>query len=306
MTLSKRPSLDSLFSAGSSSLETFDQGPSPSIATIDSQLGLPVAPNDPSPCPSTSSNAGLHDQKPARYIDPAQSSVVQVCEVPGLYYLPQLIDEEAERQMLKLVAESNLFCGGTKNQMMFFSNPILTPMKDDDVFPTCRSFTHSFLNWPTFLVELIDQLPTLIQAANPGNLDQLNDAVFDPHKAHLPWQIIINLYRPLEGITRHVDLLDRFDDVIIGISLGSSAVMDFERDVDGIVERVYLEHGSGYILSRASRFSWKHGISANQSYDILVDSSNGTERMVQRCRSRVSITIRRLREGGELVGHAEH
>ena len=96
----------------------------------------------------------------------------------------------------------------------------------------------------------------------------------------------MNLYRPGEGITPHVDLLDRFGDGIAGVSLGSGCVMRFRRgapagpatpcpgtrgdaEVDAARETdtrdtedhaVFLPHGSVYVMSEEARYGWTHGI----------------------------------------------
>ncbi|EGG07962.1 uncharacterized protein MELLADRAFT_85286 [Melampsora larici-populina 98AG31] len=115
--------------------------------------------------------------------------------------------------------------------------------------------------------------------------------------------MILNLYKPHQGIKPHVDLLDRFDDLIIGISLGSSVIMDFENQIDPFQsERVYLQNRSCYILSNQVRFHWFHGIKSNQSFDYIYDPLEESVRKIQRSRTRISITIRRLKEGAEVIG----
>lgn len=234
------------------------------------------------------------DETPALYISPLQSSsIVKINQVAGLYYIPSLINHELEIDLLQQISETNLFDSGHQNQLMYFSKP-----------PTQSSEKHSFLNWPLFLIDLIEKLPILIHQSNHENLDQLNDLISNPLKSKLPWQIILNLYRPSEGIKPHIDLLDRFDDIIIGISLGASVVMDFENQTTHQPERIFLEKGSGYILSGDARYKWTHGIKSDQLYDFVYDPIEGSSRKIQRSRTRISITIRRLKEGGEVLGEA--
>lgn len=68
---------------------------------------------------------------------------------------------------------------------------------------------------------------------------------------HTP-QAIVNLYRPGEGISAHLDLA-RFEDGVVGVSLGGPAVMHFRRqgqgrDGDGGGGGAWLQQGgpSGY------------------------------------------------------------
>lgn len=306
LTLTKSSSHDSLFSDCSSSPEYIDEEHT-SSKPIDGLIDPPNSPVvDPTSASQITPNETHQILKPDRYVDPTSSTIVKISEVPGLYYLPGLIQEELEDQLIRQISDSNLFCGGTQNQIMFFSTPQLVLSSSEIEVTLTRpegGSSHSFLNWPTFLIELIHKLPNLFHAGNPENLDDLNDKIFDAKKLDLPWQVILNLYRPGEGISSHIDLLDRFDTIIIGLSLGSGVIMDFEHESQAKLERVYLDRGSGYVLTRDARFDWKHGIASNQSYDVILDHhSPSGNRRVLRNRNRISITIRRLREGGEVLG----
>ncbi|KAH7868446.1 uncharacterized protein C8R40DRAFT_1134779 [Lentinula edodes] len=103
-------------------------------------------------------------------------------------------------------------------------------------------------------------------------------------------QAILNLYAPGEGISPHVDLLRRFGDGIIGVSLCGGCVMRFERireeGIEEVAERVslqsrsdspsssvdsvflsnsnvhelYLPPNSIIVLSGEARYKWTHGI----------------------------------------------
>lgn len=111
-------------------------------------------------------------------------------------------------------------------------------------------------------------------------------------------QLIVNVYHPGQGITRHIDLL-KFDDGVIGISLGAHAALTLRRlrdnvevcpggecsiadaDVDDRVE-VALRAGDVYALCGVARWRWTH--------EIMASSLHGGAR-------RVSLTLRRLRGG---------
>ena len=136
-------------------------------------------------------------------------------------------------------------------------------------------------------------------------------------------QVIINHYLPGEGITPHVDLLDRFGDGIIGVSMGSGCVMRFEKvryddglddeDVDGAQRQwdVYLPSGSVYVMTEEARYEWTHGIEKRK--EDWVESGTGcaaltgteleagTGRQIPRS-VRVSITFRWLLPGADVVG----
>jgi alkylated DNA repair dioxygenase AlkB len=247
--------------------------------------------------------------EPAHHFDSADRSILPFPAVPGLYYLPDLIDHVTETEWMSEISNLNFFNTQSNNQMMFFSRPkTLSQRPRQETLTQELDYTpgkHSFLNWPRFLVDLIARLPALLSAVNPNNVDQLNDLLLGPNKADLPWQVIINLYRPGEGIEHHVDLVERFDEIILGISLGSNVAMEFER-VDHHAQsssrqKLYLKQRSGYIISRVARYDWTHGIRANQPYDYVCDSSTLETRKVLRVRTRLSITIRRLKSSADLL-----
>lgn len=169
---------------------------------------------------------------------------------------------------------------------------------------------------PTFLAEL---LITLSASLRPHIPDPIHALLFPsaeaPPKAR---QVIINHYRPGEGITHHVDLLDRFGDGIIGISLGGSCVMRFRKlnpkevglrsgyhqkdeQNGGEAENVYLPAGSVYVMSGEARYGWTHGIERRKA-DCVQDSPDDEGgRWIERS-VRVSITFRWLLPGADIVG----
>ncbi|MDU0369106.1 alpha-ketoglutarate-dependent dioxygenase AlkB [Hymenobacter endophyticus] len=105
-----------------------------------------------------------------------------------------------------------------------------------------------------------------------------------------PDQVIVNEYKPGQGIAPHVDCTPCFDDTIISISLGSACVMNLSRiDDPTLVFDQILMPGSAIILQGEARFKWRHGIRP-----VKHDTING--RRVTRQR-RVSLTFRKVRLG---------
>jgi alkylated DNA repair dioxygenase AlkB len=248
--------------------------------------------------------------EPACFFDLTSRSIVPFPAIPGLYYLPNLIDHKTETEWMSEISQLNFFNNQSNNQMMFFSRPNnpshSSPAQEDPYqkHELVEDHGHSFLKWPTFLIDLIRRLPSLLSAVNPDNLERLNDLFFGSDKMDLPWQVILNLYRPGEGIEQHVDLVERFDEIILGISLGSNVAMEFEpvgQHEKSAGRQLYLEQRSGYIISREARYDWTHGIRANQLHDWVCDSSSHEIRKVLRVRTRVSITIRRMKSSADLL-----
>ena len=143
--------------------------------------------------------------------------------------------------------------------------------------------------------------------------------LFPPQNDRAPRarQAIVNLYHPGEGISPHVDLLNRFGDGIVGVSLGSGTSMrfaraqtprgkgDVERDGaggdDGDYHEVWLPLRSVLVLTGEARYEWMHGIFPRMR-DKVEDVVGGDEWQWQERGVRVSVTFRWLLPGAEIVG----
>lgn len=125
-----------------------------------------------------------------------------------------------------------------------------------------------------------------------------------------PDQMIVNEYRPGQGIASHVDCEPCFGETVVSISLGSSCVMELKRCkmpqdnacmvADGASDtiKLFLERGSAVILAGASRHDWTHGIMPRKS-DKIPGYKN--PRLRER---RVSLTFRSVIL--QQVTHVDH
>lgn len=95
-------------------------------------------------------------------------------------------------------------------------------------------------------------------------------------------QAIVNEYEPGQGISAHVDCVPCFGDMIVSLSLGSGAVMQFTNGQEK--HDLYLEPRSLVILSEEARYEWTHAIPARKS-----DMVNGFKLQRER---RISLTFR--------------
>lgn len=217
--------------------------------------------------------------------------------VPGLFVLPSVFGPDDCSTLWDAIVDHDVFCGGAKDQVMIFSSP--------------SRLDH----FPPFVADLIRRLPGLLE----GKVGKdVWDLLFVENEK-LAWQVICNLYKPGQGISPHVDLETRFADGIVGVSLGGGTVMEFEEVREGAraKEAVWLEEGSiivrplsyffvsiadgvKQVLSGPSRWSFTHGIPCRLL--DLVREDTGEVRTVRRTRTRVSLTLRRMKEGAEVVG----
>jgi len=102
----------------------------------------------------------------------------------------------------------------------------------------------------------------------------------------LPDQVIINEYKPGQGIANHVDCEPCFGDTIISLSLATPCIMNFiNLDSKNKVEAI-LEPRSVVCIKGESRYLWSHGIPAR-----LADDINGVRTNRQ---LRISMTFRKV------------
>jgi len=171
--------------------------------------------------------------------------------------------------------------------------------------------------FPPFLNELLVATSGLL--AQHPTLPRETHAMLFPSAPHVPRarQAIINLYRPGEGIAPHVDLLRRFGDGIVGVSLGDGGVaMRFARaetretstseDGDGDEYEVWLPSRSVLVLAGEARYEWTHGIAPclRDKVEVIAGAGEGDASGWQWLERgiRVSVTFRWLLPGADVVG----
>lgn len=256
--------------------------------------------------------------------------------IRGLFFHPNTRLDRKYAEELMWTCIRAFFQDGSVNQIMLFERaPTTFTETDSGTQSSDERVSHSLHDrqnidahlrprgrLPPFLCDLLQVLSDLLRPILPPKTHAL---LFPPPTASmLARQAILNLYWPGEGITPHVDLLDRFADGIIGVSLGSGCVMDFERtqskepmpnhtephenlphasstnDDPAPSHRIYLPEGSVIVLSEDARYLWTHGI-AYRTED-LVEETGSSNRAVESRGLRLSITFRWLLPGADIVG----
>lgn len=84
----------------------------------------------------------------------------------------------------------------------------------------------------------------------------------------MPDQMIVNEYKPGQGIAAHTDS-NVFDDGIASISLGYAATMEFSQWKDA-PKKVLLPRCSALVMHREARYKWRHAIPPNAQADRRV------------------------------------
>ncbi|TDL30069.1 hypothetical protein BD410DRAFT_51445 [Rickenella mellea] len=245
--------------------------------------------------------------------------------IPGLYFDPFLeIPYDLAQNLWNSCMNMYFSDNDGTNQIMLFER--CYPQHDStshqrvDTLQSGSSPAGSGL--PLFLRDLLRTLSPLLAPILPSATHSL---LFPPPTAApRARQVILNLYNPGEGITPHVDLLRRFGDGIIGVSLGSGCVMRFGRvhDEERLSETVLPDNGEGgdveapadvhdvflpersvIVLTEDARYRWTHGIDGRKHDIVKTLGADGVERIARGVR--LSITFRWLLDGANVVGHSD-
>jgi len=204
--------------------------------------------------------------------------------IKGLYFNPDLlIPSDMADDVLTRIMDDYFSNTDTTNQVMLF---------------TRAGEEHTSL--PPYLTALLDTVSSLLKPAIPSD----THALLFPDSSPNSRQVIINMYRPGQGIAPHVDLLNRFGDGIIGVSLGSGCGMTFEKVEKACSHEVFLPPRSVIVLSEEARYGWTHGI--EQRHGDWVQSAVEAEKSEWIARgTRVSVTYRWLLPDAHIVGQLE-
>jgi alkylated DNA repair dioxygenase AlkB len=97
---------------------------------------------------------------------------------------------------------------------------------------------------PPFAVPIASELQTVTSFAQP------------------PDQLIVNEYRPGQGISAHVDCETCFNNRVAIISLGWPYQMEFQHTHTRIITKLLLGVGSLLVLADDARYQWTHQIRA--------------------------------------------
>jgi hypothetical protein len=224
--------------------------------------------------------------------------------IPGLWAFPDLLPLDVASEYygsrrrwaslgiahstLEAIAEEDLFSGGRRDQVMLFSRAGGSGL-------------------PSFLEGIIDETERLLSDRLPG--ETMTTLFSQP----LARQVILNMYPPGEGISPHIDLPDRYADVIVGVSLTGGCVMVFAKG--RAVHHMYLPPRTVYVLMGPARWEWSHGIAPRREDAVEDEDENEDEdeeedevgsRVRVRTRTilrdlRVSVTFRWMKPGADVL-----
>ncbi|KAL1755532.1 hypothetical protein FB107DRAFT_274699 [Schizophyllum commune] len=235
--------------------------------------------------------------------------------IPGLFLLdPHLrVPGDLARDVYAF-CKTTYFRTPSDNQVMLFERAPDPTARSENSPSECPSPPSTSSSLPATLLALLRALAAELAPVLPPGVH----ALLFPAAPTRARQIIINKYAPGEGISAHVDLLRRYGDGIIGVSLGSGCVMRF-RDVgdEGAAHEsykpvagegansanathdLYLPEGSVYVMTGDARYRWTHEIERKSADYVEREDGQGVE-WIERG-ERISVTFRWMLEGGDVL-----
>lgn len=198
-------------------------------------------------------------------LDNKFSKMVEITQVPGLYYFENVLSDEECKQIIEdLDKKIWTPLSNSSNSRKVQHYGYLYDYKG-------YSVTKAPEDIPIFLEDCKNKL-TILNTENTG----LKEYIFN--------QCIVNNYEPGQAISRHIDL-KTFGKVIGCYTLGSGATMRFAKG--SVTKDIYVKPGSLYLMSGDARYLWTHEMISKKK-DILEDG-NTIER-----KRRISITFRNV------------
>jgi alkylated DNA repair dioxygenase AlkB len=164
--------------------------------------------------------------------------------IPGLYYIPHYLTSEETQVCFQWITHSEKF----KAIESMISRKVVQYGYYYD-----RDGIKKIEDIPPFLLELM-------------NKERVNYHLGVSLIERPMEQLIINEYKPGQGIRYHTDHEEYFGPIIACVSIGSGIEINFvKKGNDTERKSLYVEEGSLYIMSSEARYDWKHGIEKKMS-----------------------------------------
>jgi alkylated DNA repair dioxygenase AlkB len=164
--------------------------------------------------------------------------------IPGLVYIPDVIDVATERQIVAAIEQGRWDTTWERRRQLF-----------GQTYGRKQTKARALPEWGRLLAE---KVAGTVGCSQP----------FD--------QMLVNEYLPGQGIALYRDYAP-FDRTVASISLLSPCIMDLRRVADSHRESILLARRSLLVLSDEARYEWEHGIARRKK-----DLWNGT--VIQRTR----------------------
>ena len=166
----------------------------------------------------------------------------------GLHYFPDALTEKEHNSLVKWLERQEL-----------------TPITASENSRRVAQFGSRYDYSSKGTVGDAEPIPTELELL----LDRLNDFLEFKRRKNCdvaPWfdQCLVNRYLPGQGISAHIDSPKSFKSVVCCFTLGSGATMKFTHPTKGDYS-LYTEPRSLYVMTKESRYEWKHQMTARKS-----------------------------------------
>ena len=187
--------------------------------------------------------------------------------IKGLYYIPNYLTDDETKQILTYLKKTkdwfHIGKSSSSRRVMHYGYS----------YAYNRSGIEKLEDVPDLFKELV-------------TINRINEYVPELDMQNELEQLIINEYKPGQGIHPHIDHTKYFGPVIVCLTIGSGIGIDFTKDEHK--RTLFVQPGSLYIMSGDARNVWRHGIKRSM-YDV------GKKRGI-----RVSLTYRTILEDDEV------
>jgi alkylated DNA repair dioxygenase AlkB len=161
--------------------------------------------------------------------------------VPGLFYLPDWLAENDQRQLLAEVDAAD-WSTELRRRVQHYGHRYDYGRRA--VATSERESATPIPGWARVLAERLH---------DEGHIDRLAD------------QVIVNEYLPGQGISAHIDCVPCFGPAVAAVSLLSAYTMDFTSPERTDLVPVRLQPGSLSVMTGPARYTWRHAIAARKS-----------------------------------------
>lgn len=165
-------------------------------------------------------------------------------QIEGLYIIPEFISEIEEEQ-LKRAVDASTWSGVTESKNSRRVQHYGYKYVYTAQYVNPKDSIGSLPDWSTALEQKICNIPIVKQLQTTR-----------------PNQLIVNEYRPSQGIGAHIDA-KIFADPVVTVSAGSTCI--FEMTKEGKTIELLLHPRTCVVLSGDSRWNWKHCIPARMT-----------------------------------------
>jgi alkylated DNA repair dioxygenase AlkB len=174
---------------------------------------------------------------------------MQSTEVPGLYYFPNWISSETQKQLLNEI-----------NQRQWDDRITIKSQHYGFKYTIAKSF---YIGRDT--LQPTEPIPDIFTPITQSIRDEMSNITdIPPEVAEIPFgQLMVNSYRVNQGLAPHIDHQKIFGAVIAVVSLQGKTIIQFKKGAH--VADVTIEPYSLYIMSGASRYEYTHRVSSTGS-----------------------------------------